>query len=563
MRKSPLSVLLALVSAVGLGGCSSWGGDTRGQFDATGLTYVAAERAKDRPAGKGAEERPELAGFVSEMKIVDGKARLSLEEVVRRTLKNSLTIQVASYTPAMAETDVLAAESIFDAVYFLEGSMLNVDHLNMGFVNLAGNQYTRETTRAASTGFRKTLATGGTMTLSEEFNYFFTNSPLMAPRTYGSDLKLELAQPLLKNLGLDVTKAQIYIASHNRDASIDQFRRTVMDVLVGIEDLYWQLVFAVRDVEVRQRSVTLAEEVYRKEQSREAQQMARPLEVSRARAAYTSRRAELIRAQNLVRDLSDQMKNLMNDPEFKLTEGVVIAPSDEPPILAPVIDRGAAVVQALDMRPELQSLRNQIKALEAQWRYDRNQLLPRLDATFSWLRNSIDTTSRHAWYDQGTGRFTDYGAGLVFEVPLGNRLAEANYRRSKLAIDQARRSLDQAMQQVILEVNSSIREVETNLEEIGATREARMAAKDTLAGEQARYDVGDVTNEELLRAQRDLEEAERNELQAITRLNVSAMRLERAKGSLLDYDNIHLVNPKDFASRDVTAKDAKTKDATK
>ena len=188
-------------------------------------------------------------------------------------------------------------------------------------------------------------------------------------------------------------------------------------------------------------------------------------------------------------------------------------------------------------------------ALEVQHRYDENQLLPRLDATFSWIRNSVDVTSRHAWYDQGTGRFTDYSTGLLFEVPLGNRLAEANYRRSRLALDQAKRSLDQAMQQVILEVNTAIREVETNVQEIAATREARLAAKDTLDGEQARYDAGDVTNEELLRAQRDLEEAQRNEIQAITRLNVSVMQLERAKGSLLDYDNIRVVHPDDLRRR--------------
>jgi len=218
---------LGRLLGTGLAGCSVWSESPQDRFDATGLTYVAAQRAKDRPAGQADEAlAPQLAGFVGKLNIVDGQARLSLEEVVRRTLKNSLAIQVSSYTPAMAEADILAAESIFDATFFLEGSMLNVDHMNMAFVNLAGNQYTRELTRAANTGFRKTLATGGALALSEEFQYFYTNSPLMAPRTYGSDLKLELTQPLLKNLGLDVTKAQIYIASHQRAATnLREFNR--------------------------------------------------------------------------------------------------------------------------------------------------------------------------------------------------------------------------------------------------------------------------------------------------------------------------------------------------
>ena len=80
--------------------------------------------------------------------------------------------------------------------------------------------------------------------------------------------------------------------------------------------------------------MALAAEVLRKEQARAAQQMSKPLEVSRARAAVTTRRAELIRAENLVRNLSDQLKNTMNDPELGLLKNVVLVPADEPSLLS-------------------------------------------------------------------------------------------------------------------------------------------------------------------------------------------------------------------------------------
>lgn len=539
MLKSPLAVLILLFLVVLAAGCL-FRDRSASKFDETGLKYVATERARERLAESGAEQRAELRGFVQELNIVDGKVPLSLEEIVRRTLRNSLDIQVASYTPAIAETDILAAESVFDAVYFLEGNYLNADLPNTTFLNLVPVQ---EDTRTVSTGIRKFFATGGSITVSENLDYFFTTGAVIEPRTYTTNFMVELTQPLLRNMGFDANKAQIYIASYARNASLEQFRRSVLDVMVQLEDTYWELVFAVRDVEVRKRSLALAEEVYRKEKSREAQQMARPLEVSRARAAVTSRKAELIRAQNRVRDLSDLLKNTMNDPDpqLGLASDVLIVPADDPVIESPVIDRPNAVVTAIAQRPELQELREQIKAIEAQKRFDRNQLLPRLDLSFLWRRNAVDTNSSGAWKDQLSGDFTDYGAGLVFEVPVGNRFAESQYRRSRLELQQAMRSLDNLTQDVILEVNTAIREIETNLEEIVATREARIAAKDTLDGEQARYDVGDVTNEELLRAQRDFEEAERNELQTLTRLMVAIVHLERAKGTLLEYDNIHVL----------------------
>lgn len=546
MGKSPFPALIVACCVLAIAWGCSLKSNPQSRFEATGLTYVAAERAKDRPGGEpGPAENPDLEGFVEELEIRDGQVAMSLEQVIRRTLKSSLEIQVASYTPAIAETDVMAAESAFDPMFFLEGSIQKVDRPNVAFLNLVGNRFTKEDTRLVSTGISKTFATGGSLTLSENVEYFRTNSPLMQSPTYTTDFMIELAQPILRGMGFDANKAQIYIASHNRDASLESFLRDVQDVLVDVEATYWELVFAVRDVEVRKRSLALAEEVYRKEQSRAEQQMARPLEVSRARAAVTSRNAELIRAQNRVRDLSDALKNAMNDPELQLMSDVLVVPSDDPGVSQVAIERNKAVITALAMRPELQELREQIKAIEAQQRFDRNQLLPRLDVSFAFKQNSVAQRSRQAFRDQGTHRFGDYTTGLVFEVPIGNRLAEANYRRSKLELQQAQCSLDDLTQQVILEVNTAIREVETNLKEIEATREARIAAKDTLDGEQARYDVGDVTNEELLRAQRDLEEAERNELQAVTRLNVAIIAVERAKGSLLEYNNVHVL-PKDY-----------------
>jgi len=547
MPRSPISLLIiALVAAFAfVWGCAHRSGP-QARLDATGLRYVASERARENLADRaGMQERPELEGFIANLEVADGKVRLTLEEIVRRALRSSLDIQVASYTPAISETDIMAAESDFDPEYFLEGSYEKTDRPNMAFTNMANSRYSFEDSHIVSTGVRKTFATGGSIAVSENLDYFRTNSPVQESPIYATSFMVELTQPLLRDMGLDANKAQIYIASHNRDASVEAFRATVMDVLLDLETVYWELVYSVRDVQVRERSLALAEEVLRREKSREEQKMAKPLEVSRARAAVTSRRAELIRAQNRVRDLSDRIKSVLNDAELDLTDEVLIVPADGPQLLRPEMDSRNAVLTAVAERPELRELRNQIRAVEAQKRYDRNQLLPRLDATFVWRRNSIAQNSAEAWKEQGTGRFTDYGAGLVFEVPIGNRYAESQYRRSALELRQAMLGLENLTQDVILEVNTAIREVETNLQEIVATREARIASKDTLDGEQARYDVGDVTNEELLRAQRDFEEAERNELQAITLLNVAVVRLERAKGTLLDYNNIHLL-PTDF-----------------
>lgn len=547
MCKTIWIIPVILCAAVLLRGCSLGMADGRA-MDAASLRYVAGERADKRQSQR-QDEPAHLKGFTDELQIVDGRVRLSLEQVIRRTLKNSLDIQVASYSPAMAEADILVAESAFDASWFLEGSINKTDTPVNSFLAAGGAAALMQDNRLVSSGIRKRLVTGGSITVSENLDYLASNSTFVTSPSYATNVMVELTQPLLRDLGLDANKARIYVASHNRDASVEDFRRQVMDVLVEVEATYWELVFAHRDVEVRRRSLALAEEVYRKEQSRAKAMMARKLEVSRARAAVTSRQAELISAENQVRNLSDRLKNLMNDPRLPLTETTEIMPTDEPQTTHPSSDRQADVITAIEMRPELRQLRSQVLANDVSRRYYRNQLLPRLDLSFAWRRNSLGGDSGDAFKQQFTGEFNDYVTGLTAEVPIGNRKAEAEHRKSKLSLDQSMLQLENLTQDVILEVNTAIRQVETALEEISATREARVAAQDTLDGEQARYDVGDVTNEELLRAQRDLEEAVRNELRAVTAFNKAVIALERAKGTLLDYNNITVL-PKDYQHTD-------------
>jgi outer membrane protein TolC len=547
MRKTVWLMPVIFCGALLLRGCSVWEGQGPA-MDAAALRYVAGERADKRHGQAGEQEPEHLKGFTDDLKVVDGRASLSLEQVVRRTLKNSLDIQVASYSPAMAEADILVAQSAFDASWFLNGSINKTDTPVNSFLAAGGASALIQDNRLVSTGIRKPLVTGGSIAVSENLDYLASNSTFVTSPSYATNVMVELTQPLLRDMGLDANKARIYVASHNRDASVEDFRRQVMDVLVEVENTYWELVFANRDVDVRRSSLALAEEVYRKEQSRAKAMMARKLEVSRARAAVTSRQAELISAENQVRNLSDRLKKLMSDPHLPLTEVSQIVPTDEPQTEPPPADRQADVITAIEMRPELRQLRSQVLAGDVSRRFYRNQLLPRLDLSFAWRRNSLGGGSGDAFKQQLSGEYNDYMTGLTAEVPIGNRKAEAEHRKSKLALDQAMLHLENQTQHVVLEVNTATRQVETALEEIAATHEARVAAKDTLDGEQARYDVGDVTNEELLRAQRDLEEAVRNELRAITAFNKAVTALERAKGTLLDYNNITVL-PKDYQDR--------------
>jgi outer membrane protein TolC len=68
--------------------------------------------------------------------------------------------------------------------------------------------------------------------------------------------------------------------------------------------------------------------------------------------------------------------------------------------------------------------------------------------------------------------------------------------------------------------------------EIDSTRLAMEAAEKVVAGEFARFDIGQTTNEELLRAQDLLAGTSRNFVRAVVDYNIALAELSRAQGIL-------------------------------
>ena len=72
---------------------------------------------------------------------------------------------------------------------------------------------------------------------------------------YFSNITLEMRQPLLRGFGIDYNQAFIVIAKNDRRISHLAFKRQIRDTLLQVEELYWRLVQARRDVVITARPV--------------------------------------------------------------------------------------------------------------------------------------------------------------------------------------------------------------------------------------------------------------------------------------------------------------------
>ena len=64
----------------------------------------------------------------------------------------------------------------------------------------------------------------------------------------------------MQNRAIDPARRAIRVAQVGKERSTLSLRRTLLETVNGVEQAYWTLVAAQRDVEIKQQSVTLAEQ---------------------------------------------------------------------------------------------------------------------------------------------------------------------------------------------------------------------------------------------------------------------------------------------------------------
>jgi outer membrane protein len=134
---------------------------------------------------------------------------------------------------------------------------------------------------------------------------------------------------------------------------------------------------------------------------------------------------------------------------------------------------------------------------------------------------------------------------LEFEFPIGNREALAILRRTQLQREEEIEKYAGLISQVALDIRQAAREVDTTYKLIITNRESRFAAERALHDEVERQDRGaEPLTPEFVQLRLDLAnrwaQSQEAENQAVANYNIALERLERAKGTLLRYNNVLL-----------------------
>jgi outer membrane protein TolC len=213
--------------------------------------------------------------------------------------------------------------------------------------------------------------------------------------------------------------------------------------------------------------------------------------------------------------------------------------------MAPIrLDKGEQIDTALLHRAELSQQALRIDSADVAQRVAKNNLLPELNVIGNVGVQGLGEDFGDAIDDQTDFDNVNYGVGLEFEWPLGNRSARAAYRRAQLQKLQAAAQYRAQVDQVVLEVSQALREVDTSWEEMVATRDAVFAARDALLAIEQRERANEPLTPDFvdrkLSLQGERADAESRAAAAVANYNNAIVRLEAAKGTLLRFNNVSL-----------------------
>lgn len=485
---------------------------------------------------------------------------LSLEACIVRAMKNNLNVAVQVLNPELADISVSRAKEKFLPSLSFGYSIENTNSASFSWIEAeekVSAEYSDYSARIS-----QLIPTGGSFSISLYSYKNDTNRKFQTINpSYGSTLRFNFTQPLLKNLGLKINRKEIIIAQNKRDISENQLKVVLMDTVYNVESAYWNLVYSIENLKVIKQSLELAQDLLAKNKREVEVGTLAPIEILSAEAEVATREADILQAEAMVKNNEDLLKTIVNIASEEEEVDAHVIPVDKPAYQKRDVSLEEAMLTAIENRPDLQATRVDIKSKELDLTYAKNQLLPDLSLQASYWSPGLSGTQIQYLDDNpltgvvigeipGRGydslkdafnfKYKNWAVGIALSIPLNSFLSRAEYAQAKVNLKQTMLRLKDQEQQVFLEIKNAVRAVQTDFKRVQAYKVARELAEKTLEAEQKKLKVGLSTNYFVLQYQRDLANARSAELKAIIDYNLSLALLDKAMGTSLQKKNIKL-----------------------
>lgn len=462
---------------------------------------------------------------------VTGPLAVSLERALLLSLEGNAELRAQRLTPAIRRTFEEEERAAFDPVFAAQANRSRVKAMNFA---RTGTGFEKSDVNNWSWGLslQQLLPTGTKFSL--DYTTTSQTSSLYTDSLVGSRIGGTVSQALLRGGGPDVGLVNLQQARLDTRISEFEFRAFVEALVAHVEQTYWDYALAIRQVEIFQSSVTLAEQQLN--ETNEKIQVGKLPETERAaaQAEVAQRKEQLIEARGNAAKFRLLLLRLLNpDGESPWSRPITLLDHPFVPV-GPLEDVEDHALVGLKFRPDLNQARLGVQRADLEVIRTKNGLLPRLDFTLTAGSTGYSSDVWQTFHHIGGVKTYDIRGGVELEQALFRRAEEARHRRAVYSERQVRKAVENLAQLVQVDVRTAYVEVEKAREQIVATNATRKLREEALRAETEKFQVGKSTSLLVGQAQRDCVASQIAEIEAVVNHLKALVELYRLEGSLLE-----------------------------
>lgn len=488
-----------------------------------------------------------MRGDVAPMQEGERQLPISLGFMYDSAMLYSQQLRSFGDLPAIRETTEREVAGRFIPRFYIEGRYADSNEPTQSLATTGGANRLIQRDRVLEFGLRQRVETGGEVTVGQRFANFSTNSTFYNPRNQSTSRTfVTVVQPLLRESGVAYTRSLHEVARLDAQAAVSEFRRQMESHLSEVARGYWTLWLARVQYRQRERLLEATRPLVNRLEGRGGID-ASPDQAIRARAALTTREADLLRARAAIRNAEARLRGLVNDPRLDRERFSELVPNDQPLRSFQPQRLDGVMTTAVAYRPEVQQAFHQHRASVLREGQAQIEALPRLDvvAEGSIAGRGGDWRFNDALSDSGRASDRPGGVfGFRFEVPLGSDDARARLDRRRLETRQAESQTRNVLASIVTEAEVTLNEYGVAYRELGARAVALNAAEADVRVQRTRFEEG--TNpaggaealDRLLQAQDRLATAEEAAATAQATFTLAFVQLQRVAGTFTALEQI-------------------------
>lgn len=480
--------------------------------------------------------------------VIDGKLELSLRSYLDLVMANNTDIAIQRLTVDVAQNAITRAFAAFDPL--ATASFSSTEQRTPSGDQLTGASTLVELSQPANFNYSQTLPTGlqyqvdfFAQKLSTNSGYYYYNP------TVNSTMELSIQQPLIRNRGAYINRVPIMLAS-SRLRKTEYDLKTSLLQLVGIaENTYWDAVLARENLRVAESARDLADQALKRAQRELELGALSPLDIFNPQQQFATSQIGVSQARYALKQTEDAVRRQIAadlDPKIR-TLPVVLTETVGPEVDAPPIDAEKQVRKALAARPDLKSAAQDLEIDDFGLRVAKNELLPDLELTGSYMTQGLGGIFYPAFGEPGIpGGFGDalgqmfgfgfpqYSFGLTLRLPIRNHQASADMADALVSKKRDTLNVRAVRQQIRLDVLTAVSQVESSKDAMKLSVTAQDFSRKYMEAEQKKYELGNSTIFFVLQAQGALVSAESSVVQNAVNYRRNQMNLLWRTGELLE-----------------------------